>query len=176
MSKFYVIIPVFFLIVFGVYYSQVAKPQMEAQVQAKEQQIQKEKDEEEAHRKEIETKAAEDARKAQAARDEKEKQRLDRLQRQKEEQDRLVRDETAKYENEAAKLSKDIAAMELQIADLRNKREATNRDVLELSKKVELAKIDRRNAELEIQRMYDMVAQKIDNSFLARMPPPPPAK
>jgi hypothetical protein len=42
--------------------------------------------------------------------------------------------------------------------------------------KVEMAKIDRNNAELEIQRMYEMVAQKVDESSLAKLPPPPPAK
>jgi septal ring factor EnvC (AmiA/AmiB activator) len=98
---------------------------------------------------------------------------LEKAQREKDEQDRKVLDETTKYENEAEKLSKEIAGLELAIANLRTQREDMNREVLESSKKVELAKIDRRNAELEIQRMYDIVAQKVAASFLTQAPPLP---
>jgi hypothetical protein len=51
-----------------------------------------------------------------------------------------------------------------------------NREVLEMAKRVELTKIDRRNAELEIQRMYDIVAQKVAASSLTQAPPPPPPR
>ena len=174
MNKFYVILPAILLIVFGVYYTNVAKPEMAAAVAAKEKRIADEKAAEEAHHKEIEAKAQEDARKAQEERDQKERARQEKAQREKEEQDRKIQEETAKYENEAAKFTKDIAAMQADIANLRSKREAMNREVLDLAKKVELTKIQRRDAELEIQRMYDMVAQKVADSFLTKAPPPPP--
>ena len=58
---------------------------------------------------------------------------------------------------------------------IRNQRESTSREVFDAAAKVELAKIDRRNAELEIQRMYEMVAQKVTDTSLAK-PPLPPAK
>jgi hypothetical protein len=174
MTKFYVILPAILLIVFGVYYTKVAKPEMVAAEVAKEKRIADERAAEDAHRKEVEAKAQEDARKAQEVRDQKEKERQEKAQKDKDEQDRKVQEETAKWTDEAAKLTKDIAAMEAQIANLRSKREATNREVLDLAKKAELAKIDRRNAELEIQRMYDMVAQKVADSFLTKAPPSPP--
>lgn len=176
MNKFYVILPAILLIVFSVYYTKVAKPEMAAAVAAKEKRIADDKATEEAHRKEIEAKAQDDARKAQEARDQKEHERQEKAQKDKEEQDRKIQDETAKFENEAASLTKQIAAMEAEIANLRNKREATTREVLDLAKNVELTKINRRNAELEIQRMYDMVAQKVADSSLTKAPPPPPPK
>jgi predicted RNase H-like nuclease (RuvC/YqgF family) len=176
MNKFYVILPVALLILFGGYYFKVAKPEMAAKVLADEKRIAEERQAEDAKRKDIEAKAQDDARKAQAVRDAKEHERLEKAQRDKDEQDRKVLDETTKYEKEAEKLSKQIAALEIEITNLRNKREDMNREVLELAKKGELAKIDRRNAELEIQRMYDIVAQKVAASSLTQAPPPPPAK
>jgi chromosome segregation ATPase len=176
MNKFYVILPVALLILFGGYYFKVAKPEMAAKVLADEKRIADEREAEETKRKEIEAKAQDDARKAQAVRDEKERVRLAKAQQDKDEQDRKVLDETTKYEKEAEKLSKQIADLEIAITNLRNKREDMNREVLELAKKVELTKIDRRNAELEIQRMYDVVAQKVAASSLTQAPPPPPAK
>jgi len=173
MNKFYVILPVALLLLFGGYYFKVAKPDMAATVLADEKRIGDERAAEEAKRKEIEAKAQDDARKAQAVRDAKEHERLEKAQRDKDEQDRKVLDETTKYEKEAEKLSKQIAALEIEITNLRNKREDMNREVLELAKKGELAKIDRRNAELEIQRMYDVVAQKVAASSLTQAPPPP---
>ena len=176
MNKFYVILPVALLILFGGYYFKVAKPEMAAKVLADEKRIAEERQAEDAKRKDIEAKAQDDARKAQAVRDAKEHERLEKAQRDKDEQDRKVLDETTKYEKEAEKLSKQIAALEIEITNLRNKREDMNHEVLESAKKVELAKIDRRNAELEIQRMYDIVAQKVAASSLTQAPPPPPAK
>ncbi|HUJ43635.1 MAG TPA: hypothetical protein VLW52_08510 [Opitutaceae bacterium] len=176
MTKFYVILPAVLLIVFGVYYTKVAKPEMAAAEAAKQKVIEDERAAEDAHRKEIEAKAQEDARKAQEVRDQKEKDRQEKALREKEEQEKKIRDETAKFENESAGLTKAIAGLENEIANLRNQREAMNHEVLELAKKVELTKIDRRNAELEIQRMYDMVAQKVADSSLTKAPPPPQPK
>jgi uncharacterized coiled-coil DUF342 family protein len=174
MTKFYVILPAICLIVFGVYYTKVAKPEIAAAEAAKRKVIDDQIAADEAHRKEIEAKAQEDARKAQEARELKDKEKQEKAQREKEEQDKKIQDETAKFENESAALTKQITGLEKQIADLRSKREATNHEVLELSKKVEMTKIDRRNAELEIQRMYDMVAQKVADSALTKAPPLPP--
>ena len=176
MNKFYVILPVILLIVFSVYYTKVAKPEMAAAEAAKEKRIADANAAEEAHRKEIEAKAQEDARKAQEARDQKERANQEKARKDKEEQDRKIQDETAKFENEAASLTKQIAAMDAEIANLRNKRDVATREVLDLAKSVELAKINRRTAALEIQRMYEMVAQKVADSSLTKAPPPPPPK
>jgi chromosome segregation ATPase len=76
----------------------------------------------------------------------------------------------------AAALTKQIADLDKEVADLRTKRENLTRDIFDAAAKAELAKIDRQNAELEIQRMYEMVAQKVSDSFLTKLPPPPPVK
>jgi len=176
MNKFYVILPIFLLIAFGVYYTQIAQPEMRAQLVAQQKHQAEIQAAEDAHRRDIELKAQEDARKAQAERDAKERARQEKARLEKEEQDRKIREETAKFENEAARLSKEIASLDTEIAALRSKREQTNRESFDLAKQVELAKIDRRTAEMDLQRMYEMVAQKVVDSSLTRMPPPVPAK
>jgi len=85
-----------------------------------------------------------------------------------------LKDEADDYANQAAKLSKEAADLETQISQSRNDKERLARETLELNKQVELAKISRRNAELEIQRMVDMLGRKLNDSSIASMPPPPP--
>jgi hypothetical protein len=174
MNKFYVLLPAVLLITFGVYYTKVAKPQMAAQALAEEQRIARDKDDETRKKVDIDRKAQEDARARQAEKDKKDRERQEKARLDKEEQDRKIRDETAKFENEAARFTKQIADLEIEIAKLRNRRDQMNGEVLEVAKKVELTKIERRNAELEIQRMYDIVAQKVAASALAKAPPPLP--
>ena len=41
-------------------------------------------------------------------------------------------------------------------------------------KEVELAKINRRNAEIEIQRLVEMAGRKMADTTVAIAPPPPP--
>jgi hypothetical protein len=60
---------------------------------------------------------------------------------------------------------------------LRNAKEKANTDTFTLAKHVETLKIDRRSAEIEIQRMVDMVGQRLNSSPLSTYTPPaPPAK
>jgi hypothetical protein len=174
MNKFYVLLPAVLLITFGVYYTKVAKPEMAAQALAQEQRIAREKDEETRKKADIDRKAQEDARARQAEKDKKDRERQEKARLDKEEQDRKIHDETAKFENEAARFTKQIADLEIEITKLRSRRDQLNGEVLEVAKKVELTKIERRNAELDIQRMYDIVAQKVAASALAKAPPPLP--
>jgi chromosome segregation ATPase len=175
MNKFYVIFPTCLLIAFGVYYTQFAKPEMAANDLAAAKLV-VDKQADEAHRLEIEKKAQEDARRQQAERDEKDRVKQEKAQREKDEQDRRINEETARLEGDSANLTKQITNMQNEIANLRSKRENLSREVFDSAAKVELAKIDRRNAELEIQRMYEMVAQKVTDSTFTKLPPPPPTK
>ncbi len=176
MNKFYVVFPTLLLIAFGVYYTQVAKPQMAEQERIEAQKIEDQKAADEVRRQQIEDKARMDAVAQQQAREAKDKEKQERLQREKDEQDRKVKEETEKFEAEAASVTKQIADMDKEIVNLRAQREQLGREVYESAAKVELAKTDRDNADLEIQRMYDMVAQKVGDSFLTKLPPPPPPK
>ncbi|MBI3884683.1 MAG: hypothetical protein HY302_02985 [Opitutae bacterium] len=173
MNKFYLIIPGTLLGVFLFFYNGALK-----EMKAKEVAAQVEKDRknaEEAVRKaEIEKKATEDATERQRKRDEE-----DRAKEEKKRHDYqeiinvLTRDVNS---NTAAtdKYAKEAADLELQINAQRNRKEKLNTETFDLAKQVERAKIERRNAELEIQRMVEMVAKKVGESSLTNIPPPPP--
>ena len=176
MNKFYVFFPAVLLVAFAIYYTQVAKPEMAEQEAAAKQKIVDQEAADTARRADIEKKAQADAQVQQHAREERDRLKQEKARHDREEQDRQIADETAKFENESASLKKQISDMEKDIFNLRAKREDTSREVFEAAAKVELAKIDRQNAELEIQRMYSMVAQRVNDSFLTKLPPPAPPK
>lgn len=139
-------------------------------------QKQQEKDAEELRRKQIEERATADAKKRQEQRDAEERAKEQKKIKEYEDAMRLLKDEADKYVAEADKNQKDTNALELELNQLRSTKEKVNREAFDLSKQVELAKVARRNAELEIQRMVDMVAQRLGASSLAQMPPPPAPK
>ena len=68
-----------------------------------------------------------------------------------------------------------IADLEKELAGLRTQKETVNRENLELLKKVELARIAKRNAELNIQRMTEMISRRAAASALTAPPPAPVA-
>jgi hypothetical protein len=86
-----------------------------------------------------------------------------------------IQDANDKSNAESNRHSIKIAELEKQLDSLRTLREKTNQEYLELLKKVELAKIDRRSAELEIQRTTEMIARRAAESSMAKSVPPPPA-
>ncbi len=176
MNKFYFIFPALLVIAFGLYYTQVAKPEMAADEAAARQIIADKQAADDVRRAEIEKKATADAAAQQKAREEKEHEKQEKARLAQVENDSKIAEETARLESDAATLSKQIADMEKEIADLRSRRENLSREVFASAAKVELARIDRQNAELEIQRMYDMVAQKVGDSFLTKLPVAAPAK
>jgi len=89
-------------------------------------------------------------------------------------QDKEVKDLTYKAMADQAAAQKDIDRLEAELAALHKQKDQANRDTFDLAKAVELAKVAKRNAELEIQREVDMVAKRTAEGFLTRMPPPPP--
>lgn len=88
-----------------------------------------------------------------------------------------IQEETDKYVAEAAASTKKISDLEAQLAALRVQRDQANREYLDAIKAVELGKIQRRTAEIEIQRTIQMLVARADASMMAKMPPPfvPPA-
>lgn len=172
MNKFYIIVPVVLLGVFLFFYNGALK-EMAAKEVAKQEEAAKVKKAEDERRAEIEKKAAEDAKRRQAEREAEDRAKEQKKIKEYEDAMRQLKDEADKYLAEADKNQKDANALELQLNDLRSLKEKTNRETFELAKQVELAKIARRNAELEIQRMVDVVGQKVGASSFAAMPPPP---
>lgn len=91
-------------------------------------------------------------------------------------------DEIAQYDAEA-KATADthqakINELELKIDALRKDREILKQETYDGLQAVEAARIAKRNAELQVQRMAQMVTQKAETSVLVKkpiLPPPPPA-
>jgi chromosome segregation ATPase len=172
MNKSYLIVPLVLGAVFLFFYNGALK-EMKAKEDQRQEEVAKAKAEDAARKKIIEDKATAEAKKRQE-----EREAADLAKEQKKQKDyddalKTLKDETAKYSAESDKLAKEVAALELQISQGRTDRENLNRETLELSKRVEQAKINRRTAELEIQRMMEMVAKKLNDSSIATPPPPP---
>ena len=172
MNKSYFIVPAVLLGVFIFFYSS-AKNEMREKEIAHQAEVARIKAEEKAHRDVIEAKATADAKRLQD-----ERAALEKTKEEKKEHDYLdvmktYRDETAKYKTEADKLSKEAADLEIQISQARTEKEKLNRETFDLAKQVEQDKINRRNAEIEIQRMIEVVGKKLNDNNLV-IPPPPP--
>jgi hypothetical protein len=172
MNKSYFIVPLVLLALFSFLY-RGALQEMDLKQRNLEEQAAKIKADEKIKKDEIEAKANADAQKRQEQRAAEDLAKEKKKQAEYDDVMRKLKDETTDYTNQSAKFAKDAAELEIQISQSRTEREKLNRETLELSKQVELAKISRRNAELEIQRMIDMVARKLNDSAIATPPPPP---
>lgn len=159
-----------------VYFSHVEK--REAKEKAKVEKIAKEKAELDQKKKIAEAKAREDTKKRNEERDaeeaKKEKEKIDKQAAN----DKEVRDATAQYNAEADKFAKEAATLEIELDRLRKDKDKLSRETFDLAKQVELARIARRNAELEIQRVTEMIHRRASDSALVKPPviPPAPAK
>lgn len=172
MNKIYIIAPVVLCAIFIGIYVNFAKNQ-EIKQKAIAEQVAATKRAEDEKKKEAEAKARADAdaRAKKRADDEKQKE-ADRRAKY-EAVSKEIADATAKYNADADKYAKQAAELEIQLGELRKKKDTATREEFELRKQVELAQIAKRNAELEIQRMTKMIADKAAASALARPPAPP---
>lgn len=159
-----------FLIVFFSYQKDLAarEAQQAANLNAKMAAEKKQKDEAEA-------KAREEATKRQKEREEEDaKKEAARLAKDAA-IDKEIKDATDSAVAEGNTYQKDINAKELELANLRKQKEQLGLEAFDLAKKVELAKVAKRNAELEEQRLTAMIAEKAAASALAKLPPAPVA-
>lgn len=69
-------------------------------------------------------------------------------------------------------LSLELAALDGQLTALRTQHEATDRAVFDLTKRLELQRIERRQADLEFQRLATMLAQRVADRTGPRPPTP----
>lgn len=119
----------------------------------------------------IETKAREDAAKRteeRAAADA--KKEADKLAKW-EADSKKIQEATDESNAKADAYAKQISNLEIELNTLRTNKEKLNREAFEFAKQVEAARVNKRNAELEIQRMTDMIATRASDSMLTRMPP-----
>jgi predicted RNase H-like nuclease (RuvC/YqgF family) len=171
MNKSYLIVPAVLLVIFGFMYNGALK-EMDAKAVSQQLAADAKRAEAKKHKDEIELKATADAKKRQDEREATDRAREEKKVRAYEDVMKSLRDEGAKYNAEVDKLSKEAQDLEIQIAQARSDKEKLNRETFDLAKEVEQTKINRRNAELEIQRMIEMVGKKLNDSSIA-VPPPP---
>jgi Flp pilus assembly protein TadB len=167
MNKFYLIIPAVLLVVFsGIYINYMgqaaekeAAAQRAAEIKAAEEQARREEGERQA-RLDAERRAAERA-----------------LEEQRREEERVARfqagvkaleDEAAGFAAEAAKQQAEIESITATLDALRNERAAALASNLAFELEVERARIAKRNAELEVQRLVEMVARRAGTSLSPR--------
>lgn len=173
MNKSYLIVPIVLLAVFAVLYNGALK-----EMKVKADQQQRAADDrtaaEKKHKDEIDARAQADAKKHQDEREAADLAKEEKKTKEYNDALKALKDEAGKYNAEADKLSKEAADLELQISQSRTDKEKLNTETFDLAKEIELTKINRRNAELEIQRMIEMVGNKLTASSIVLPPPPPP--
>lgn len=69
-----------------------------------------------------------------------------------------IEEETARFAARITEVSSEIARAETELAAQRTATDSLNRENFDLAREIELARIAKRNAELEIQRAVDVVA------------------
>jgi|UniRef100_UPI00404A89D4 hypothetical protein len=166
---FYFIVPAAMLLVFSFFYLAHAKD-AEIQEQQRKEQIVLEKNKEADRKAAIEEQARLDATKHAAQRETaaalKEAERLAKW----EEEGREIQQTTDQYKREADQNAKKASALELELDTLHKLKEQTNSEVLALAKQVEQERINKRNAELEIQRKTENVVRRAESSAMTQMP------
>jgi hypothetical protein len=170
MNRFYLIVPVVLLALFGgVYWQHNRSAAADARQKAAAVALAKEADE--SKKQAAEAKAREDAAQRTAAR------LADEQKKEQEKQDRWeaeglrIAEDTARDTGKAASLAGSVAEREKELAALRSARDTVNHEAFELARQVELARIQKRNAELEVQRLTEMIARKVANTSLVSAAP-----
>jgi len=87
---------------------------------------------------------------------------------------RRIQEDTDKATASAEASAKQVSELTIELDTLHKQKDSITREGFDLAKRVEMAEVARRNAELEIQRMVDMIANRADQSSMTKMPPPPP--
>ena len=89
--------------------------------------------------------------------------------------DKDVKDATDKAMADQVAAQKNIDRLEAELEALHKQKDQNSREAFDLAKQVELAKVAKRQAEMEIQRTVEMVSKRTSEGFLMRLPPPPAA-
>lgn len=81
-----------------------------------------------------------------------------------------IQDATDKNNAEADAFARQAANLEIELDALRRAKEKINGEVLIQSKAVERALVDKRTAEIEVQRRTEMIRQRVSASSMTKMP------
>jgi chromosome segregation ATPase len=171
----YVIFPAAMLAAFLVFYSQ-ERQHLEQVDQERQAAVAKQKADDDARQEMLQEKAREES-EAHAA-----EQAKEAAQR---EADRLAkhRAEIAGFQAQVDKATADITAYNKKAKDLqdnldalRDRKERDLREEFELTRQVEATRVQQETADLDNQRMIGMIADRADQSAMARAPAPAPAQ
>ena len=88
--------------------------------------------------------------------------------------DKEIKDATDKAIAEEAAHQKTIERLDAELEQAHRRKDQLSRETFEMAKQVELAKVAKRTAELEVQRTVELVVRRTDEGYLTRLPPPPP--
>jgi len=131
----------------------------------------------EAHRKDLEEKAHEDSvrRAAENAKEEADREAA-RIAKRKQDDADIQRDTDA-ANADVAKYTQQRDALQKELDELHQRKEQLTREDFDMLKQVELARVAQSNADIEIQRMVEMIATRAGGSSLTvEIMPPPPKK
>ncbi len=159
MNKLYVIVPILLLIAFsGVYvmHSKDAAAQAAFAAAEAEQRAAAEA----AKKAEAERQAREDADRRAAERLAEERRKEEEKTARWEATSRQIAEDTAGFLVQFERLGTEARELEARLASLRSERDRASQAAFDLAKEIEAARIAKRNAELEIQRLVEMTARR----------------
>lgn len=159
MKKLYILVPVVLTILFGGLYYQHSQESEGADAAAA-QAAEKTAAEEAAKKADAERQAREDADRRAAERLAEEKRKEDEKAAKWAAVGAQIEADTVTYRTQAAKNASEVKALEIRLGALRTEVETARRTSLDLALAVEAAQVRKRNAELEIQRLVEMLARK----------------
>ncbi|MSU22302.1 MAG: hypothetical protein EXS32_00580 [Opitutus sp.] len=169
----YLIFPGGMLAAFLVFFLSHTK-EMDAREHERAIKVQQQQKEAAAKKTADEARAAADAKKRQQEREAEETAKAEQKRLKQVAADKEVSDATTKALNAAATSQKEVSSLDADLDTLRKAKDKALQEAFDLARQVERAKVERRNAELEIQRTTEMIAERALASSLARMPTPPP--
>ncbi|MCR6656054.1 MAG: hypothetical protein NVV63_09600 [Opitutus sp.] len=162
------------LAVFMFFYFSHTK-EAEIREKARQEEVARQQKEEADRKAAIEEKARQDAERRAAERAAEEKRKEDERIAKWEAAGREIQQSTDEYNAKADAYNKRVGALEIELNQLRTDKEKLNREAFEFAKQVERARVEKRNAEIEHQRLTDIIARRAAESALVR-PPTPPTK
>ena len=169
----YFVVPVIMLVIFTFFYFTHAEEVAQKEI-VRQERIEAERAAEAERKAKIEEEARIDAEKRAAERAEKAEQKEAERIAKWEAETAEIKSATAEHKAEADKHAAKAAALEIELHRLRQATANANQAVLANAKRVEEARIAKRNAELEIQRKTEMMIRTAERSAVAKMPPPVP--
>lgn len=159
MNKLYAIVPILLTLAFSGVYLAHSK-QAEAKAAAAKVAADQAAAEALARKQEAERQAREDADRRTAERLAEEKKKEDEKAAKWAAQGKAIADDTAVYAAQAEKNAAELKALEAKLSALRTEKDKAVQTGFDFDLEIEKARVAKRNAELEIQRLVEMTARK----------------